>query len=216
MNNLYYYILIYFTIIILRFLKSVHDSNESKLCEHFKSSIACSQDIVYTASGVFLSLIFYFSKTDIYYLNVATIVFILLFAISFSLEFMKDKFINSKYLYVSHILVIIVVIICSVFVFKFTIPDEKGPKSYNVIIPYDDNTFRQNINNNKLSNRHFFYETIKTSSSIDSAIILAINEFKKKQKIEILPLFSNTSLDSNSYFTIQKEKIKVFQIDQKI
>jgi hypothetical protein len=216
MNNFWYYILIYLTIITLRFLKSVHNSSESNFCGHFKTSIACSQDIVYTASGVFLSLIFYFSKTDTYYLNLATIIFILLFAISFSLEFMKDKFKDSNYLYFSHFLVILFVILYTLFVFKFTIPDEKGPKIFNVIIPYDDNTFKLNINNNKLSNRHFFYETNIKSSTIDSAIFIAIQEFKKKQNKEILPLFFNTSLDSNSFFTIQKEKIKVFQIDKKI
>lgn len=203
MNNFLYYLLIYITIIILRFLKAKFEDKQNY--DAIKMAISCSQDIVYTASGCFLSLIIHYSKTDTYWINVVTISFFLVFAVSHALEFLAPKM-EKNALVLINVSIILAVIGFTLFVFKYQIPDEHDEsKEFSVLISYDDNTLISNIGNSKLFNKHFYFkfESIRAANE-NKAKLKAIDSFKK---IKLVPLFNNTKLDSMKHFTINETEI---------
>lgn len=215
MENIIYYLFLFFLVIIIRFfkLKNTYKENfSSKWNEVFFTSL----EIVYTASGIVIALLLNVQKE---WIAPVVIVYLVIVISSALLEMSNDN-LKSRMKTILHSSIILIVVIGTVLTFIKAIPkvDINGKptnvikdsvlsiKNYTIIIPYNDYSLSKHIGASKLKNKHFFLKISVNAINKDSVYFKAMSIIDKEKLV--LPVFQSDRVNDIEFL---RDEVIIFE-----
>lgn len=214
MENIIYYLFLFFLVIIIRFFK-LKNTYKDKFSENWKEVFFSSLEIVYTASGVVIALLLNVTK---HWIAPVVIVYLVIVIFSALLEMSNENF-GNRIKTNLHLLIIIIVISSTIITYSKVLPkvDINGTplitnliakpqkKDFTIIIPYYDNSLIRHVGNKHLKETPLIFETHIRSFTKDSVFKLVKKKLKNEQLIK--QMFKSSEND----IEILEEKILVLE-----
>lgn len=193
MENIIYYLFLFFLVIIIRFFK-LKNTYKDKFSENWKEVLFSSLEIVYTASGVVIALLLNVTK---HWIAPVVIVYLVIVIFSALLEMSNENF-GNKVKTNLHLIIILIVISSTIITYSKVLPkvDINGTplktnlitkpqkKDFTIIIPYYDNSLIRHVGNKNLKETPLIFETHIRSFNKDSVFNLVNKKLKNAQLIK--------------------------------
>lgn len=200
MENLLHYIALFILVFVVRIfkLKKEHKQNFN---ENWQKALYVSLDLIYTASGIVITLLL---NLDSKWVSAIFVIYIIFVIVSSQLEMANSDEFSDKSKTIIHSLIIIFIFIFSILTYTYIIPNVENEKNIKsvvkpkkiVIIPYTDESLKKHIGKNDITKRRFLFISEQNTANIDSAKVRAIKELK----IEIKPLYKEYNMGITIYF----------------
>ncbi len=193
MENIIYYLFLFFLVIIIRFFK-LKNTYKDKFSENWKEVLFSSLEIVYTASGVVIALLLNVTK---HWIAPVVIVYLVIVIFSALLEMSNENF-GNRIKTNLHLIIILIVISSTIITYSKVLPkvDINGTplktnlitkpqkKDFTIIIPYYDNSLIRHVGNKNLKETPLIFETHIRSFTKDSVFNLVNKKLKNEQLIK--------------------------------
>lgn len=214
MENIIYYLFLFFLVIIIRFFK-LKNTYKEKFSENWKEVFFSSLEIVYTASGVVIALLLNVTK---HWIAPVVIVYLVIVIFSALLEMSNENF-GNRIKTNLHLLIILIVVSSTIITYSKVLPkvDINGTplktnliakpqkRDFTIIIPYYDYSLIRHVGNKHLKETPLIFETHIRSFTKDSVYILIKKKLKNEQLIK--QMFKSSEND----IEILEEKILVLE-----
>lgn len=222
-NQLIYYIALYIFVFVIRFFKIFHyNLSKSANDPNKKGYIHISLEIVYSASGFVILLIQALTS------SVAPILMIYaVFLISSAfLDIIEEKYLNKLTAYLNSIIIFCIVAATVIFL-AFVLPklaeDKENEskkvevvhdtlKTYQVSVPYLDNTLRKHVGFEKFRNRRLVYFSTLKAKNDSIAIFDALLQFERNDTCS--PIFPSIAGLTQPFIQIDTSEIIVKLIEK--
>jgi hypothetical protein len=193
MENIIYYLFLFFLVIIIRFFK-LKNTYKDKFSENWKEVLFSSLEIVYTASGVVIALLLNVTK---HWIAPVVIVYLVIVIFSALLEMSNENF-GNRIKTNLHLIIILIVISSTIITYSKVLPkvDINGTplktnlitkpqkKDFTIIIPYYDNSLIRHVGNKNLKETPLIFETHIRSFTKDSVFNIVNKKLKNAQLIK--------------------------------
>lgn len=204
MENIVYYITLYFFVIIIRFFK-LKKELKTKFTEKWYETFYGSLEIVYTASGFVIALLLNVTKA---WIAAVIVLYLLIVVFSAFLEMSNDEEFKPKNKAWLHVTITLIMIVSTIVSYIYVIPkvdingnptntskEQKKMREFLVYVPYKDVSIYQYINSNKLEGKYFYFNLKVKCFTKDSAIILVKEKIEKDTLIK--PIYTNKKNTEN-------------------
>ena len=204
-----YYIGLYTVVILVRFFKLKKASNRNEKMD-WRPVFHVALEIVYTSSGLWILLLQGLSA----YAAFIIVVYLILAIISSQIEFMGEKF-SEKAAFYTHIGISVVIVFATIFYFEFVEKDIEQkhmaasraeadrPKTYRVLIPYDDQTLRAHVGQRVFGARQLVEIIVVNAKNTAEAREKALGRF-----YEVVTPFKEVE-DTTKVILILQDKITI-------